>query len=139
MQTEVSIAKPLSGPEALEAVLHDIRTVLSKDDRFMSHTSFKGLETKVRIEVRENPLGFLPPVERELVTSVGDISELPEKPDAIHETSISEKSPNKIRESHDMKQPVLVSDGQGQSHEEWKKVDKKPPQQKVPHNKVVGV
>jgi hypothetical protein len=138
MPSEVSIAKELSGPESLEACIHALRTDLAKDDRFMSHVAYRGFHAVIDFKFRPS-MSFVPDCEREVVVVVGDQTDLEDEPTVDVKIEIPQRPPNQVREEADMPQPVLVTDGQGQSHEEWKKTSKTIPKNPVPkHNKVKG-
>jgi hypothetical protein len=134
MQSEVSIAKPLSGPECLEACLYALKTALSKDDRFMNHVAYTGFTASIDFKFRP-AMSFVPDVERTVDVGAGDQSNI--GPETTEHIEIAKRPPNQVREEADMPQPVLVTDGQGQSREEWKKTSKAVPKNGVPkHNTV---
>ena len=138
MQNEVSIAKPLSGPECIEACLHALKATLSKDDRFMNHVAYAGFSASIDFKFRPS-MSFVPNVERTVEVNEGSQEELSEQPTVEEKVELGLRPPNQVREEADMPQPVLVTDGKGQAHEEWKKTSKTPPKQAVPkHNKVKG-
>jgi hypothetical protein len=139
MQSEVSIAKPLSGPECLESCLHALRMALSRDDRFMNHVAYTGFTATIDFKFRPS-MSFVPDVERTVIVEEGDQTELEKEPTVEARVELTQRPPNQVREEAGMKQPVLVTDGQGNSREEWKRVAKVPRQGVIPtHNKVVGV
>jgi len=134
--SEVSIAKPISGPEALESCLSELRKTLSKDDRFTNHMAYAGFIA--RIEFKFYPqLSFIPPVEREIEIKEGETESTEESPTVSETVEIPLRSPNQVRKDADLPQPILVTDAKGQSHEEWKKVADKPPAVKVLGKNVV--
>ena len=137
MPTEVSIAKPLSGTESLDACLTSLRAALAKDDRFSSHMAYTGF--RAVIDFKFYPvMTFVPDIERtvEVVEGEGE----PEKEPTVVETlEIPVRPPNQVREEADMPQPVIVTDSKGQGHEEWKKVAKSAPKGSVPKNKIRGI
>lgn len=139
MQNEVSIAKPLSGPECLEACLHALKTALSKDDRFMQHVAYAGFTASIDFKFRPS-MSFVPDVERTVKVEEGSQEELAEEPTVSEKVELANRPPNVVREEAGMPQPVLVTDKDGQGHEEWRPpVSKTVPKQPVPkHNKVKG-
>lgn len=138
MQSEVSIAKPLSGTECLEACLTTLRTALSKDDRFSTHMGYSGFTATIDFKFRPS-MSFTPDVERTVDVELGDVSNLEGRPTVEETVEIPQRPPNQVRQEADMPQPVLVTDGQGQSHEEWKKTSRAVPKNVVPKkNKVKG-
>lgn len=138
MQSEVSIAKPLSGPECLEACLYALKSALGKDDRFMNHVAYSGFAATIEFKFRPS-LSFVPDVERTVVVGEGDQTQLEEKPTVEEKITLAQRPPNQVREEAEMPQPVLVTDGQGQSREEWKKVGRPPKQGERPKvNRVRG-
>jgi hypothetical protein len=137
MQSEVSIAKPLSGPECLEACLNALKTALSRDDRFMNHVAYTGFHAVIDFKFRPS-MSFVPDCEREVIVAEGDQQSLESSPTVSKTVIIPMRPPNQVREEADMAQPVLVTDGQGQSREEWKKSTTKIPKNAPKHNKVKG-
>lgn len=116
--TEVSIAKPISGPEALEACLDSIRKALSKDDRFGGHMAYSGFRAEVTFKFYPQ-LSFVPPVEREITLEKGKVNDLAEAPTVDEKIELPVRPPNQVREEAGLAQPVLVTDGQGRSTEKW--------------------
>ena len=104
----------------------------------MSHVAYSGFHAVIDFKFRPS-MSFVPDVEREVVVQEGDQTELLDEPTVTEKVEIPKRPPNQVREEAEMPQPVLVTDGQGQSHEEWKKPGKTPKQPSVPkHNKVKG-
>ena len=135
MQSEVSIAKQLSGPECVEACLNAVRNALAQDDRFSTHMAYPGFRAVIDFHFFPHQ-SYIPEVERVVKVTGGELGKELEVVDVAVELPV--RPPNQVREEAGMPQPVLVTDQNGQSHEEWKKVASKPPSQKFPHNKVKG-
>ena len=135
MQAEVSIAKQLSGPECLEACLATLRAALVKDDRFMPHMAYHGFRSTIDFKFYPHQ-SFAPPVERSVELIGGEQGK--EQPAVEVHVEIPLRAPNVVREEADLPTPVLVTDGKGQSHEEWKRVGKAP-KNGTPTNKIKGV
>jgi hypothetical protein len=136
MPSEVSIAKPLSGTESLDACLNSLRIALSKDDRFSSHMAYTGF--RAVIDFKFYPvMTFVPDVERVVEVTEGE-GEPETEPTVTETVEIPVRPPNQVREEADMPQPVLVTDSKGQGHEEWKRVAKASPKGAVPKNKIRG-
>jgi hypothetical protein len=111
---------------------------MAKDDRFMSHVAYTGFTASLDFKFRPS-MSFVPDVERTVLVEEGDQSELEPTPTVDEKIELAKRPPNQVREEAEMKQPVLVTDGQGNSREEWKRVAKVPRQGVIPtHNKVVG-
>jgi hypothetical protein len=138
--SEISLAKQLSGPEALDSMLHELRKKLRMNGRFSSHMAYPGYHAE--ITVRFYPAAsFVPPVEQ--LVEVQQVMVEPDgeervvvvsKTASVDETvSIPLKSPNQAREDADMPTPILTTDENGNPMEKW--VNRKG---KVPKNKVKG-
>lgn len=120
MPTEVSVAKPLSGTEALDACLYELRRLLSRDGRFQSHMAYQAF--RAEIDFKFYPaVGFTPPVERKLEITQGDQSEVEENPTVEESLEIPVRPPNQVREESEMPTPVLVTDAMGKTEEKWVK------------------
>ena len=118
MATEVSIAKDLSGTEALDSILFELRRILSMDGRFHSHKAYRGYRAKVRFEFYP-AVGFTPPIERDLVLENGDLEDIEESPTVDETLAVPMRPPNQVREEADMPTPVMVTDNEGRTHEKW--------------------
>lgn len=132
MQSEVSIAKPLSGPECVEACFAALRNVLARDDRFATHIAYPGFRAVIRFNFYPHQ-SYVPDLERTIEVTGGELGKELDVVDV--RVKIPVRPPNQVREEADMPQPVLVTDQTGQSHEEWKKTTRMVPKQ---HNKVKG-
>lgn len=135
--SEVSIAKALSGGECLEAILSKVRSILSKDDRFQSHMGYTGFRATIRVEFHPS-LSFVPSVEREVEIEEGSQDEITPEPTVSETIELPIAPPNAVREEAGLPTPVLVTDGQGRSHEEWVKRGTTPKSSVIPKNKVIG-
>lgn len=135
MQAEISIAKQLSGPECVEACIASFRNALARDDRFMPHMAYHGFRASFDFKFFPHN-SFAPNVER-TVEVIGGEQGLEQPAVEVH-VEIPLRPPNQVREEADLATPVLVTDGKGQSHEEWKRVGKKPTNG-TPKNKIKGV
>lgn len=128
--TETSIAKPLSGPECLDSCLDALRKALSKDDRFSSHMAYSGFRAIIQFKFYPQ-LSFVPAIERGLTVEEGEHNDIAESPTVDETVELPLRPPNQVREEAKLAQPILVSDGQGRSHEEWVKRDGPVPKQSV--------
>jgi len=138
MPSEVSIAKPLSGTESLDACLASLRAVLAKDDRFSSHIAYKGFTATIDFKFSPHmSFAMIPDVERTIEVSEGEIEGDAEETVEV-EVELPVRPPNQVLEEAGLPQPVLVTGDQGQPHEEWKTVGKAPKNAPVPKNKVRG-
>src|SRR5271167_2287602 len=134
MSSEVSIAKPLSGTECLEAILYKIRETFQKDERFFGHMAYTGFTAEVVFNFYPQN-SFIPPVERPLYIEVGDPTPV-EEHNALNEiVSLPLAPPNKVREDADLPTPVLVTHNDGTFEEKWIKRRGRPPKQNVPSQK----
>lgn len=103
----------------------------------MNHVAYSGFSATIAFSFRPS-MSFVPDVERTVKVEQGDQSELESTPTIDETVELKNRPPNKVREEADLPQPVLVTDEKGNSREEWKRVVKKSPAQKVPHNRVMG-
>lgn len=138
MSSEVSIAKPLSGPECVEACLAALRKAISRDDRFSSHMAYSGFRAEINLKFYP-VLSFIPPVDRDVVLEEGDVEGVETEP-TVELTAVLEPAPpNKVREDAEMPQPVLVTEQDGKSHEKWVRKGAVPRQNRIPGKlKVMG-
>lgn len=130
MATEVSIAKDLSGSEALEAIVSKFRETLALDGRFHSHKAYRGFTASIHFKF--NPaVGFTPPVDRTILVEGGDTTDFEESPTVDETISIPMRPPNQVRDEAGLAKPVLVTDGEGRTHEKWVNDKGKPPKNTV--------
>lgn len=110
---EISIPKQLSGPEALESLLYEIRRRLAMNNRFASHMAYPGY--RAEIEIRFYPAAsFIPPVEQTLEIDTVQPNAIVSQTATVEESvEIPVRPPNKVRESANMPTPVLTMDAQG--------------------------
>ena len=131
---EVSLVKQLSGTEALDSMLAEIRKRLALNGRFHSHMAYAGYRAEVAIKFYP-AASFIPPVEQNI-----EIEKAPEGAivsqaatvDAVIEIPV--RPPNAVREDAGMPTPVLSQDENGNPVEKWVKRSGK-----VPKNKVKGM
>ena len=135
MQAEVSIAKQLSGSECLEALVAELRKVLARDDRFMPHMAYHGFRAVIDLKFFPHN-SFLPDFERQVQVTGGEQGI--EQPAVEVHVDMPLRPPNEVREEADLPTPVLVTDGKGNTHEEWKRIGRKPANG-MPKNKIKGV
>ena len=136
MSSEVSIAKPLSGTECLEAILYKIRETFSKDERFFGHMAYTGFTAEVVFNFYPQN-SFIPPIERIMHIEVGepvDVEDYDAKDEVV---SLPLAPPNKVREDSDLPTPVLVTHNDGTFEEKWIKRRGRPPKNPLPTNKGV--
>ena len=134
MSSEVSIAKPLSGTECLEAILYRLRESFSKDERFFSHMAYTGFTAKIGFEFFPQN-SFIPPVQREISVIEGEADDLSETPTVDETITLDLAPPNKVREDADLPTPVLVTHNDGTFEEKWIKRRGRPPKQSIPSQK----
>lgn len=139
---EISIVKQLTGPEALDSMLHELRQKLRMNGRFQSHMAYPGYHAE--ISVRFYPaMSSIPPIEQDLEIQFIPVDETSKnnpkdviisKAAAVEESvTIPIRPPNQVREDADMPTPILTQDANGNPVEKW--VNNKG---KVPKNKVKG-
>lgn len=137
MSTEVSIAKPISGPEALESCIDSLRKALSKDDRLGPHMAYSGFRAVIHFQFSPQ-LSFIPDIERHVDVERGETNDISETATVDERVEVPLRSPNQVRQEAGLPQPILVTDSQGRSTEKWIKHDGNRPTQGVPRNKVIG-
>ena len=116
MPTEKSIAKRLSGDEALESLMGEIYKRLFNHGHFHSHKAYQGYSAKVTIEFRP-AMSFTPPLTDEFVVEKNeDGAEL--EPAETIEIAIPVRPPNQVREENNMDLPVHVEED-GILKEKW--------------------
>lgn len=108
MPKEKSIPKRLSGTEALDSMLHQIRTRLANHGHFHSHKAYHGYSASVTIEFR--PVrSFAPPLTDEFQIEEGDPED--EFGEAVNlSVEIDAAPPNAVREEAGMDMPVQVEE-----------------------------
>ena len=130
---DISLVKQLSGSEALDSMLYELRKKLRMNGRFASHMAYSGY--RAEISVKFYPAAtFVPPIE--YVTEIDTVSAesvVSQTATVDESVEIPVRSPNQVREDADMPTPILVQDESGNTVEKW--VTRKG---KVPKNKVRG-
>ena len=135
---EVSLAKQLSGPEALDSMLFELRRKLSRNGRFDPHMAYSGYRAEISVKFYP-AASFIPPVEQEfevkteLEPEAGKYVLFSEAATVEETVEIPVRPPNQVREDCDMPTPVLSQDANGNPVEKW--VHRKGG---VPKNKVKG-
>lgn len=102
----------------------------------MNHVAYSGFTATIDFKFRPS-MSFVPDVERTVTVEQGDRSQLEAAPTVNERIEIGKRPPNQVREEAGMPTPVLVTDGNGQSREEWKKTSKAVPKQAVPKRNTV--
>lgn len=119
--SEISLAKQLSGPEALESILEAVRRQLRMNGRFASHMAYSGYRAEIGVKFYP-AASFIPPIEQEIVLeSVPEGSILSQTSTVNEVVSVPVRPPNQVREEADMPTPVLSQDEHGQPVEKWVK------------------
>src|ERR1700692_3298169 len=134
MSSEVSLAKPLSGSECLEAILYRLRETFSKDERFFSHMAYTGFTAKIGFEFYPQN-SFIPPVQREIEIPIGEVGDLSETSLVDESITFDLAPPNKVREDADLPTPVLLTHNDGTFEEKWIKRRGRRPKNPLPTNK----
>lgn len=120
--SEISLPKQLSGPEALDSMLHAIRQKLRMNGRFQSHMAYPGYRAEVLVKFYP-AASFIPVVVQSVEVDNQSSSGLVMSETAtVEETvEIPVRSPNQVREEADMPTPVLAQDEHGNPVEKWVK------------------
>lgn len=117
---EVSLVKQLSGTEALESMMYELRKVLQMNGRFQPHMAYSGYRAEITVKFYPAQ-SLVPPVEQEIEvaseTFTGEMSLSPTVNDTV---DIPVRSPNQTREDANMPTPVLTMED-GQPVEKWVK------------------
>ena len=134
---EISIPKQLSGPEALDSMLAELRKKLRMNGRFQSHMAYAGYRAEITVKFYP-AASFIPPIEQVIEVEADngftgfDGVVLSETATVDQVVEIPVRPPNQVREDADMPTPVLTHDAQGQVTEKWVK------RGTTPKNKTVG-
>jgi hypothetical protein len=118
MPSEVSIAKALSGPEALEACLITLRESLNRDSRFAPHMAYSGFHCEIRFQFTP-VMGFIPPIDQKVMVDEGESPSVDDLPTVDEHLILPVRPPNEVRVAAGLDVPVLVTDGKGQTTEKW--------------------
>jgi hypothetical protein len=130
---DISLVKQLSGPEALDSMLFELRKVLRMNGRFSSHMAYSGYRAEATIKFYP-AMTFVPPIEQTIeVSSLAAGSTLSETATVETTVDIPVRPPNQVREDADMPTPIMTMDENGNPVEKW--VNRKG---KVPKNKYKG-
>jgi hypothetical protein len=138
---EVSLVKQLSGAEALDSMLFELRKKLKMNGRFSPHMAYPGYRAILKLEFYP-AASFVPHVEQviEVEFVPVDVNNEEAREVVVSRTALVDETveipvrpPNQVREDSDMPTPVLVMDEKGNPVEKW--VHRKG---KIPKNKVKG-
>ncbi|HWF62926.1 MAG TPA: hypothetical protein VN666_21820 [Nitrospira sp.] len=130
---EVSLPKQLSGPEALESILFELRKKWRMNGRFQPHMAYPGYRARVTLEYYP-AASFIPAIEQTVELDTAPEGSVVSQTATVEETvEIPVRPPNQVREESDMPTPVLTQDEQGNNVEKWVKRSGR-----VPKNKVKG-
>ena len=130
---EISLAKQLSGPEALESLLHEVGKKLAGNGRFATHMAYPGYRAEVSVRFYPSA-SFIPEMEASV-----EVDTVPDGAIVSHTATVDEtieipvRPPNRVREDADMPTPILSQDEHGNPVERWVKR-----KGKIPKNKVKG-
>lgn len=130
---DISLVKQLSGSEALDSMLAELRKKLRLHGRFQSHMAYAGYRAEISVKFYP-AASFIPPIEATAeIESIPAGSVLSQTATVDESVEIPVRSPNQVREDADMPTPIMVQDEHGNPVEKW--VNRKG---KVPKNKVKG-
>jgi hypothetical protein len=135
---EVSLVKQLSGTEALESMLAELRKRLSRNCRFDAHMAYAGYRAEISVKFYP-AASFIPPAEQEIeVDQVQEGAVLSQTATADVTVEIPVRPPNQVREEADMPTPVLSQDANGNPVEKWVKKPGRAPRNKIKGGHVDG-
>lgn len=127
---EVSLAKQLSGTEALDSMLAALRSKLALNGRFHSHMAYSGYRAILRLEFHP-AMSFIPSVDQTVeVENLAQGDVLAALPTVDVTVEIPIRPPNQVREESDMKTPVMALNEKGEMVEKWVHKGGKPPKNK---------
>jgi hypothetical protein len=132
---EISLAKGLTGREALDSMLFEVRQKLAMHGRFGVNMNYPGYRAEVSVKFYP-AASFVPPIECDLSVEklTGAEGEVVSQTATVEQTvTIPVRPPNQVREDADLPTPVLTQDASGQTVERY--VKRKPG---FPKNKVKG-
>lgn len=130
---EISLVKQLSGPEALDSMLHELRNKLRMNGRFGSHMAYPGYRAEISVKFYP-AASAIPPIEQLIELDTVPTDSIVSQTATVTETvEIPVRPPNQVREDADMPTPVMVMDENGNPMEKWVKR-----KGKVPRNKYKG-
>ena len=131
---DISLTKQLSGSEALDSMLSELRKKLRMNGRFAQHMAYSGYRAEISLKFYP-AVSFIPPIEQEIeITNIPDgASTLSQTATVEEKIEIPVRPPNQVREDADMPTPILTQDEHGYPVEKW--VQRKGG---VPKNKVRG-
>lgn len=130
---EISLPKQLSGPEALDSMLAELRKKLRMNGRFSSHMAYPGYRAEISVKFYP-AASFVPAIEQEIYLDTVPTGAIVSQTATVDEIlEIPVRPPNQVREDADMPTPILAQDEHGNAVERW--VNRKG---KVPKNKVKG-
>lgn len=131
--SEISLPKQLSGTEALESLLSEIRRHLRTNSRFQPHMAYAGFAASISVKFFP-AASFIPAVEQDvLIESVPEDAVLSQTPTVDEVVEIPVRPPNQVREEADLPTPILTQDDNGNPVEKWVKK-----RGGIPKNKVRG-
>jgi hypothetical protein len=130
---DISLTKQLSGSEALESMVLELRKKLRGNGRFAQHMAYSGYRAEITVKFYP-AVSFIPPVEQVVeIDTVPTGSTLSQTATVEETVEIPVRPPNQVREDADMPTPILTTDEHGYPVEKW--VNRKGG---VPKNKVRG-
>lgn len=131
---EISLAKGLSGREALDSMMYETRQKLAMHGRFGANMNYPGYRAELTVKFYP-AASFIPPLEcavtvEKLTGAVGEV--VSQTPTVVETVEIPVRPPNAVREAADMPTPVLTQDAQGNTVEKWvKRGPGRPPKNRV--------
>lgn len=115
---EMTIAKPLTGPEIIEAICFKMRESLSKNCLLAGHQAYAGFSFDAKVELHfNNPasyvkeaMGFAKGSDGDTTPTEGDLSDTV----VMHEP---EASPNEVRRETEQPVPAIATSPSGKKEE----------------------
>lgn len=110
---EISIPKQLSGPEALDSLLHETRRRLAMNSRFQPHMAYAGYRAEVTVKFYP-AASFVPAAQQTINLEQAPAGAVLSETATVDETvQIPVRPPNRVREDSGMPTPVLTTDEKG--------------------------
>jgi len=128
--SEISLPKQLSGSEALDSMLCELRKKLYTNGRFQSHMAYAGYRAEISVKFYP-AASFIPPVDQTVeIDQVQEDATLSQTATVDVVVDIPVRPPNQVREDADLPTPVLTQDDHGNPVEKWVHRKNGPPKSK---------
>ena len=125
---EVTIVRPLTGPEIIEAICYKLRENLEKNCLLSPHQAYPGVAFEAKVDIHfTNPASY---VKEAVGFASGKEGEIDPSQPTVQETVTvkqGDTSPNELRRDTDQGVPALVKTPQGKVEEKRLRYQRKEP------------